>query len=375
MKRQREPLGKLCKLVKGISPISKTPPGPYSLVTTSEEHKTADTFQFDGEAVCIPTVSSTGHGHASLKRVHYQAGKFALSNILVAAQVKDVSVMSTRYLAWYLTYTKDRLIVPLMTGAANMSLSVDRLATVPVEFPSLSDQERIVNLLDEAVELRKLRSQADLLTTALIPALFYEMFVCRESKDWQKVRLGEVAEVKSGAGFPMDRQGLLDQSIPFFKVGDMNARGNEWGMHIFRHSISEGTRKELGAILLPAGSVIFPKVGGAIGTNKKRVLVRASCVDNNVMAILPGRKVMSNFLLALLAAKNIADFASNANPPSIRKTTVENWRITLPPLSLQGEFSNTAAEIRGLEAEQATSRSNLDALFQSLLHHAFQRDL
>jgi type I restriction enzyme S subunit len=79
MKRQRTKLGELCTLVKGTSPISKTRPGVYPLVTTGEEHKTADTFQFDAEAVCIPLISSTGHGHASLKWVHYQTGKFARS--------------------------------------------------------------------------------------------------------------------------------------------------------------------------------------------------------------------------------------------------------------------------------------------------------
>src|SRR5690349_21719129 len=123
MKRQRAPLGELCDLVKGTSPISKTPPGQYPLVTTGEEHKTADSFQFDAEAACIPLISSTGHGHASLKRVHYQAGKFALANLLAAALIKDHSLLSAKFLAQYLMVTKDRLIVPLMTGAANMSIS------------------------------------------------------------------------------------------------------------------------------------------------------------------------------------------------------------------------------------------------------------
>src|SRR5437660_3876216 len=140
MKRKRAALGELCTLVKGTSPISKTPRGPYPLVTTGEDHKTADNLQFTSEAVCIPLISSTGHGHASLKRIHYQKGKFALANLLAAALVKDDSVLSTRFLAWYLTFTKDRLIVPLMTGAANMSISLDRLATVPIVFPSLRDQ-------------------------------------------------------------------------------------------------------------------------------------------------------------------------------------------------------------------------------------------
>ena len=42
--------------------------------------------------------------------------------------------------------------------------------------PPLAEQERIVKLLDEADELRKLRAQADRRTADLIPALFHEMF-------------------------------------------------------------------------------------------------------------------------------------------------------------------------------------------------------
>src|SRR5260370_1053061 len=186
MKRQRASLGDLCNLIKGTSPILKTSPGPYPLVTSGEEHRTAISFQFDAEAVCIPLISSTGHGHASLKRVHYQAGKFALANILVAALVRDPLVISTTFLARYLMFTKDRLIVPLMTGAANMSISIERLATVPVEFPELAEQERIVKLLDEVDELRNLHAQADRRTSDLIPALFNEIFVdpIRNTKGW-----------------------------------------------------------------------------------------------------------------------------------------------------------------------------------------------
>lgn len=46
-----------------------------------------------------------------------------------------------------------------------------------------------------------------------------------------------------------------------------------------------------------------------------------------------------------------------------------------PPLSLQREFARQAAEIRALEAEQASSRCRLDALSQSLLHRAFNSEL
>jgi len=197
MKQRRAPLGELCSLIKGTSPISKTPPGRYPLITTGEENKTANTFQLDAEAVCIPLISSTGHGHASLKRVHHQTGKFALANLLAAAVVKDRSVLSARFLARYLMSTKDRLIVPLMTGAANMSISIDRLATIPVEFPSLAEQNRIVRMLDEGDDLRKLRAEADRRTANLIPALFHEIFgdLASNPKRWPLKTLGEVTRI------------------------------------------------------------------------------------------------------------------------------------------------------------------------------------
>jgi restriction endonuclease S subunit len=45
-----------------------------------------------------------------------------------------------------------------------------------IPLPPLVEQERIVKLLDEADELRKLRTQADCRIADLIPTLFHEMF-------------------------------------------------------------------------------------------------------------------------------------------------------------------------------------------------------
>lgn len=133
----------------------KTAPGQYPLIVTAAQLSTSSEFQFDGEAVCIPMVSSTGHGHASLKRVHYASGKFAVANIIAAVQLKDASSNSTKFLALYLQHYKDELIVTRMRGTANVSLSIAGLKTIPVNLPPLEGQQRIVDLirsLDEAIE-------------------------------------------------------------------------------------------------------------------------------------------------------------------------------------------------------------------------------
>ena len=71
-------LGDVCEVIKGDTGIQKAVIGPYPLVTTGEERGSHSTYQFAGEAVIVPLVSATGHGHASIKRIHYQKGRFAV---------------------------------------------------------------------------------------------------------------------------------------------------------------------------------------------------------------------------------------------------------------------------------------------------------
>src|SRR5690554_6250730 len=48
-------------------------------------------------------------------------------------------------------------------------------------------------------------------------------------EDWKVKRLGEIGVFTSGNGFPIEEQGGKD-GIPFYKVSDMNLKGNEYKM-------------------------------------------------------------------------------------------------------------------------------------------------
>ena len=161
--------------------------------------------------------------------------------------------------------------------------------------------------------------------------------------------LSDVAAVESGAGFPVVYQGVQDAAFPFLKVSDMNLSGNERAIKRWNHSISEQVRGKLRAKAFPGGSLIFPKVGAAIATNKKRQLTRPSCVDNNVMAILPKPELLDpDFLYYLFLTKNLSDFASDSNPPSIRKSDVEKWKVRVPPLPEQRRIVDLLSRAEGI---------------------------
>ncbi len=141
-------LGELCSITKGTSPTEKTPPGAFPLVVTAAARRSSSAFQFDGPAVCIPTVSSTGHGHASLKRVHYQDGQFALANIMLALQVSKPEFADTKFLWFLLNHQRGQLLVPLMRGTANMSFGIKDLSIVKLLLPPLAEQQRIVAVIE-----------------------------------------------------------------------------------------------------------------------------------------------------------------------------------------------------------------------------------
>ncbi|MGD0842611.1 MAG: restriction endonuclease subunit S [Candidatus Acidiferrales bacterium] len=194
---------------------------------------------------------------------------------------------------------------------------------------------------------------------------------------WIRTPLSEVAAVQSGAGFPDRYQGHADREIPFYKVSDMNIAGNEHEMVYENNSITEEVRRKLRAFLFPKGSTIFPKIGGAIATNKKRLTTRDCCVDNNVMGVIPRPgKIESDFLFYFFLAHDLSEFANEAHLPSIKKTVVESWPIILPAsLPEQHRIVGILDEaFEGIATAKANAEKNLQnarALFESHLQSVF----
>ena len=130
-------------------------PGEYPLVVTAEERLSSVDYQLDREAVCIPLVSSTGHGHASMKRIHYQKGKFALGNILCALYSTNEEILLTKYLYIYLSYHKDDLLVKLMKGTTNVSLSMKDILSATINVPSIDVQLEVIERIEKVNMISK----------------------------------------------------------------------------------------------------------------------------------------------------------------------------------------------------------------------------
>ena len=84
---------------------------------------------------------------------------------------------------------------------------------------------------------------------------------------------------------PPFTQGRRSGTYPFIKVSDMNLAGNETHIRHSNNYVEALDLVELGTEPFPSGTVVFPKVGAAIATNKKRVLTVPTVIYNNMIGI------------------------------------------------------------------------------------------
>jgi type I restriction enzyme S subunit len=71
-------------------------------------------------------------------------------------------------------------------------------------------------------------------------------------------------------------------------------------------------------------------------------------------------------------------FTRNARMQINRKfnaSELSALKLPLPPLPVQNKFAKRVTELRELEAAQSASRRRIEALFQSMLHRAFNGEL
>lgn len=187
---------------------------------------------------------------------------------------------------------------------------------------------------------------------------------------WAETTLGDVTTFASGYAFPHGHQGKRSGTWPFFKVSDMNTAANARVMTVAANWIDESDRATLGARVWPAGTVIFPKVGAALLTEKRRMLGCEATFDNNVMGLCPSEHILSDFLLLFMETVRLADYVQAGAVPSINQSHVARIALALPPHGEQRRI----ADLLG-ECDSAFDRNRGEQIAVTQLRSALLADL
>lgn len=417
----------LCDVVKGNTPISKAVAGEFPLVVTAEERKTNEEFQFDTKAVIIPLVSSTGHGHASLKRIHYQEGKFAVGTILCAVIPKDEKVLNAKFLYYYLNLVKERELVSRMRGMANVTLSMTEIKKVAIPVLSIKEQldfvefyekiekdsKRISSELSHQLEIitdlrqsflreamqGKLVSNktkdgstgADLLEGVTSMELIMRSLEGKREKkitpvtddgipfdipeNWVWCRLGEIINYADN----LNIQKIFSPETLINYV-DIDSIDNQ------NYIIKEPKKKKVNELSSRARRVLKKDyiVYSTVRPYLKNIAIIKENLENYIgstgfvvfKTIMVKKEYVFYFLLNPDLNKDYEDKMIGFNSPSITNRMFEETLIPLPPLEIQIRIVEKLDELKGycdqLEASVRESMETNELLLQQVLREALE---
>lgn len=423
----------LCEFEKGSTGLAQADPGDYTLVTTGAERKSSNTYQFDTKAVCIPLVSSTGHGHASLKNVHYQEGKFALGSILVALTSKDDNKLDIQFLHLYLSQLKDQVLVPLMSGAANVALSVKKIQNIEIPLPSIERQretvERFKSIVIEEDELKSELTHQKILLNKLRQQILQEAIEGKLTADWrgqnsdvepasellkriatEKEQLIKARKIKPQKPLPL----ITDEEKPFelpqgwewcrlanvaygfqygtssksLKTGDVPVlrMGNiQSGEIDFTDLVYSSNEEEIEKYRLVSGDLLFNR------TNSRDLVGKTAIYRGCQPAIHAGYLV--RFRMADSISPDFANIVMNSllhsewcnevktdalGQSNINATKLSSFRFPLPPIDEQQSIVEKADKLLALcdqlEALITQNQTHAEQLMRAVLKEAFSHN-
>lgn len=146
---------------------------------------------------------------------------------------------------------------------------------------------------------------------------------------WDIPTFKRVCKLKSGN---TNVEETSDGEIPFVRVSDMNLPENNLFIETSKSYVN---KTDCINSLFPIGSVIFPKRGGAIKTNKRRIVRKEICCDLNIMGAIPGERVFPIFLYYYLLSKDFGTLYNGSAVPQINNGDIDPLPFPLPPLSEQ----------------------------------------
>jgi len=270
-------------------------------------------------------------------------------------------------------------LVSSATGASYPAVTDGVVKRAKLPLPPPREQERIVELLDEADHLRRLRREADAKASRILSALFLKMFgdPATNPKGWAIETLGSVllsADYGSSTRASDDGKGL-----PLIRMGNVGYEGN---LLLDDLKFVELSDSDVEKYRLDAGDILFNR------TNSLDLVGKTGIWNGEMDAVVASYfirlrvdrdKVEPMFLWAFMNSAHMKGILRATARGAIGQANINTGELRafplyLPPPEKQREFVRLVCAVRKALPSKASS-SDLDVLFGVLQNRAFSGHL
>lgn len=293
---------------------------------------------------------------------------------LLAIRTND-KILSDYLLHW-LKYenTRNSFRAKARKAVNQASINTKDISNIDLPLPPLETQHKIVSILDEADNLRKLRKQADDKIKELIPSLFVDMFgdPVTNPKGWKTRKLGDVVSKDNPQVMPTDYPNEEFTYIGLEHIesntGNLTCANRDYGRDI--KSLKNRFKPE---------DILYGRLRPYL--NKVWLANTEGICSTEILVLTPDQTVATSMYISTwLKLRPIVgvlnSLTEGANLPRVKPSGMNAINIPLPPIDMQKKFSSIAEELSDrCIKHQMICKDTLDALFNSLMDRCMSGEI
>jgi type I restriction enzyme S subunit len=283
---------------------------------------------------------------------------------------------------FYFTRTETfvRSLSQKVKGAHYPAVSENDVRTIAIPLPTLSEQRQIVDILDQANELRRQSVDGDTQFAHVLPVLFNKMFgdPATNPKAWRVGTLNDViADTQYGTSIKASDNG---GGIPVIRMNNIDFSGF---LELDDLKYAPIPDEDLRRLKLQEGDILFNR------TNSKELVGKTALWTGEISA------VAASYLIRVRVKREIVKpeyVWAHLNTPFMKQTLFNRARraigmaninaeelralpVMIPSPEPQETFASHLVLIRDLRNSFQKRGKSLESLFSNLLHRAFAEEL
>ena len=268
------------------------------------------------------------------------------------------------------------------TGATAQGIRQAELRRVAVPIPKVTEQKRIVAILDEAfgaIDRAKRIAEINLSNAILLFESYLNRVFAEKGEGWEETTVGEICK---SVEYGTSSKSTSDGDVPVLRMGNIQNREIDWA-DLKYSSESE----EIEKYSLRDGDVLFNRTNSAEHVGKTCIYRgdRPAIFAGYLIRVHYDReRVDGEFLNYYLNSDEARDYGKtimsrSVNQANINGTKLKGYKVPLAPLDKQrnivSQFNALNDETSKIETICRDKLANLDELKQSILQKAFTGQL
>ena len=279
-----------------------------------------------------------------------------------------------QYLYYYLKSSATLYrIKEVATGSVRDNLRLSMLYDFMIELPSLDIQRQIVSNLDLLASIIRQRNQQLTKLDELIKARFVEMFgdPLNNEKNWNTSTLAEMCD---GIGDGLHGTPEYDESGEYPFINGNNLIDGAIRVNALTKRVNKATYEK--HYIEISQNAILLSINGTLGKiaffNGEQVMLgKSACYCN--LKVEVNRIFVYNIMKTDAFARYLEDNSTKSTIKNVGLKAIREYRLILPPLSLQKQFAAFVEEVDKSKADVQKALDQTQLLFDSLMRQPPQR--